>query len=97
MPLINGIRAWFGRRMSDASSYGMAASDGGSSMGSASWLWLIVFIVALPVVAVLVVVGLIYEIVIRIDGRRVGNQVEWAISAAVAAALLAGAYWVFFR
>lgn len=81
--------------MADASTAGMAAADGGSSLSSASWLWLVVFIVLIPVIAVLVLIGLIYELVIRIDGRRLGATVEWGASTAAAVALLVGLYVVF--
>jgi len=97
MPVIRGIRAWFGRRMSDASMYGMAAADGGTSMGSASWLWLIAFIVALPLIAVLVLIGLIYELVIRADRHALGKTTEWVVSSGLAIALLIGVYWVLVR
>ncbi|MEP7158959.1 MAG: hypothetical protein ABI797_05995 [Chloroflexota bacterium] len=97
MPLIRGIRAWFDRRMSDASMAGMAAADGGASLSSASWLWLIVFIILVPVIAVLVLIGLIYEIVIRIDQHRLGPQVEWLLSSAAGILIVVGLYWVFLR
>ncbi len=95
MPLIRGIRDWFGRRMSDSTMYGTAAADGGASLSSASWLWLLAFIVLLPVVAVLLLIGLLYEIVIRIDRHRLGSFAEWAISTAAALALLVGLYVAF--
>ncbi|MEA2677887.1 MAG: hypothetical protein QOJ81_2028 [Chloroflexota bacterium] len=67
------------------------------SQGMGTWLWMIVFIVTLPVIALLVLIGLIYELVIQLDGHRLGTAVEWAISSASAVALLVGAYWVFLR
>jgi len=83
--------------MSDASTYGMAAADGGAYLGSASWLLLIVFVVLLPVIAVLVLIGLIYELVIRVDGHRLNRVIEWAISTVAALALLAGLFVVIVR
>jgi hypothetical protein len=97
MPLIRGIRAWFSRRLDDNTMLATSAADGGASLGSASWLWFIALVVFIPVLAVLVLIGLIYELVIRIDGKRLGSTVEWAVSSALAIALLVGAYWVFLR
>lgn len=76
---------------------GMAAADGGMSLSSASWLWLVVFIVLIPVIAVLVLIGLIYELVIRIDGRRLGSQAQWLLSSAAGILIVVGLYWVFLR
>ena len=83
--------------MNDSTMLATSAADGGASLGAASWLWFIAFVVAIPVLAVLVLIGLIYELVIRLDRHRLGKAVEWAISSASAAALLVGAYWVFLR
>lgn len=95
MPLIRGIRAWFGRRMSDATTYASYAGDGGMALSAASWLWLVVLIILIPVIAVLVLIGLIYELVIRVDQRRLGSTVEWALSSAAGLVVLLGLYWVF--
>lgn len=97
MPLIRGIGAWFARRLNDSTMLATSAADGGSSLGALSWLWFIAFIVFVPVLVVLVLIGLIYELVIRIDGHRLSKAVEWAISSASAVALVVGAYWVFIR
>lgn len=94
MPLIRAIRKWFGRRLSDATMYGTTAADGGASMSIASQLWLMAFIVLIPVIAVLVLIGLMYELVIRVDGRRLDVFYEWALSSALALALLAGLFVV---
>src|SRR5688500_7750837 len=97
MPLIRGIFAWFTRRLNDSTMLATSGADGGASLGAASWLWFLAFVVFLPVLVVLVLIGLIYEIVIRLDQRRLSKGAEWAISAATAVALLVGAYWVFIR
>lgn len=74
---------------------GAMPADGGYSLSSASWLWLVVFILLIPVVALLVLIGLIYELIMRIDGRRLGSTIAWALSSAAALALLLGLYVVF--
>lgn len=93
MPLIIGIRNWFRRRMADATLY--VPADGGQTLGSTSWLWLVVFILLIPFVAVLVLVGLAYEVFVRIDGRLRETAIAWALSSAAAVALLLGLYIVF--
>lgn len=91
MPLIRAIRRSFGRRGQDMDAYGSEPQFGTYSQGNAWWLWLVAFIVLLPLVAFLVVVGLLYELVIRLDrGRRLPAAVVWLISSAAALAIVVG-------
>ena len=57
---------------------------------SAGVIWLAVAVVALPLIALLVVIGLIYEAVIWIDRRpSLPSWLHWAVSAGLGIVLAA--------
>ena len=97
MPLLRAIGAWFDRRVRDAEIYGTVAADGGMSQGAMVWVWFLIFIMALPLLAFLGLIGLIYEVIIRLDEGRLGKAIEWAVSSAVALLVVFGFYWVYVR
>lgn len=84
MPLITAVRRWIGRRTEVTHPYVphqpiTARGDG--------VVWMAVILLALPLIGLLVFIGLVYEVVIRIDQqRRLGSAFPWAISVAIAIA-----------
>jgi hypothetical protein len=79
--------------MADASMTGMAAADGGMSLGSVSSLWLVVFALLLPIIALMVLIGLLYEVVIRVAGRRLPGWLDWLLAGAAGVAIVVGVGW----
>lgn len=94
MPLIRAIRAWFGRRMADHDTKyypGGRVEPPSLLVQSAGLIWLAVAVVALPLIALLVLIGLFYEAVIRIDRRlSLPPWLHWATSAGLGIVLAAG-------
>ncbi len=100
MPLIKAMRAWIGRRISDTETYyptgqmenNRTVKQGGPMLG------LLILIVGLPLIALLVLIGVVYEAVIRFDARRrLGAGAHWAISSAVGIVLAVGITWLVLR
>lgn len=94
MPLIGALRGWFGSRMADHDTKyypGGRVEPPSLLIQSAGLFWLAIAVVALPLIALLVVVGLLYEAVIRIDRRpSLPSWLHWAISAGLGIILAAG-------
>lgn len=99
MPLIRAVKAFFDRRLQTADPYGGRGPDYGTMAASgqaAAVLWLVAAAIAVPVVALLVVIGLAYEAVSRADrGRRVPDRVRWLMGVAIGVALLVAIAWWF--
>ncbi len=110
MPLIRALRGWIGRRMEvpemsspHSETYrGDVYHDLGAGAG-VNWgglLWLVLLLVALPLIIFLVSVGIVYEGVIRVDrSRRLPSAAHWTLATAgtiAVAVLVSVAYrWLF--
>jgi hypothetical protein len=93
VPLIYALRARFGRRLADNDTYYADGTVGRPSLASqsAGLVWLAVVVVALPLIALLVVVGLFYEGILRIDRRpSLPSWLHWAISAGLGIVIVGG-------
>ncbi len=93
MPLIRALRAWLGGRMAVHDTYypGGGMEPARSGMDPTGAIWLVLVLIGLPLIALLVIVGLFYEALIRIDRRPVlPSPVHWAISAGFGTVLAAG-------
>jgi phosphotransferase system glucose/maltose/N-acetylglucosamine-specific IIC component len=100
MPLIKTMRAWIGRRINDTETYYPTGQieNNWTVKQAGPLLWLLIFILALPVIALLVLIGVVYEAVIRVDARRrLGASTRWAISSAVGIVLAVGITWLALR
>jgi hypothetical protein len=51
-------------------------------------VWMVVVIAALPILAFLVLTGLAYEGMIRVDRKRLGSVLDWGIAVVIAALLV---------
>lgn len=52
-------------------------------------IWLVLLLVALPVIAAIVLIGLVYELAVRLDGRtRIPEFIRWAVASAIALAFV---------
>jgi hypothetical protein len=66
--------------------YGGGLGGGTSMQGGMAWM--AVMLVALPLIAFLVVVGLVYELVVRVSRHRLPSLVDWTVALLGAAALV---------
>jgi hypothetical protein len=84
MPLIRAVARWIGRRTEVSEPYIPSrpiGHTGGWNTDTGAIVWFVVVLIALPLVALLVLVGLVYEAIIRLDrGRRLADPIHWAIA-----------------
>lgn len=85
MPPIRAIGRWIGRRNEVTEPYVPAQPMSGGDQGMA---WTLVVLVASPILAFLVLTGLAYDGVTRVDRRRLGPVLDWGIAVVVAAVLV---------
>ena len=92
MPLIRALHGWDNRRMAVAeTSYptGQLEQTGWMALASGP-IWLVLLLVALPVIAAIVLIGLVYEVVVRLDGgTRIPEFLRWAVASVIALAFVA--------
>lgn len=103
MPLIRALRGWISRRMAVNETLDLrGAYDPSAGMHrgreSAGATWGVIMLAGLPLIATLVVIGVVYESVIRID--RPGllpSAVRWALATVVGILVVAGPLVVAYR
>ena len=89
MPLIRALRGWMGRRLNDSTYPGGPPDHASVSRDTTGAVWLALLIIALPLIGLLVLIGLAYEAVIRIDRRGcLTPPLAWGISSVVGLALV---------
>jgi hypothetical protein len=59
-------------------------------MDATGMLWFVGVVLVLPLLAFLVLIGLVFEVNIRIDRARLGPIVEWLLAAVATVALVLG-------
>jgi hypothetical protein len=85
VPLIRAVRNWIALR---------AANAANSDLNALNVLWWPAIFVLLPILLFLVLVGLVYELVVRIDrSRRLDAWTCWTLAGIAAACLTAGIGW----
>jgi hypothetical protein len=105
MPLIRAIGRFFNRRMSvdvPGEQYGdliraetrADLGGGAGSLGASGMVWAVIMLVALPLIVLLVLIGLLYEVIVHVGGRRLPAAMDWLIASAVAIAIVGGALWL---
>jgi hypothetical protein len=78
MPLIRAIRAFFSRRMAVSEPY---VPHDPSVTNYAGAVMMVLLVLAIPVIAFLVLVGLLYELIARLDvSGRLPNALRWSAS-----------------
>jgi hypothetical protein len=86
MPLIRAVREWIARRVQVREPYYPTRAPETTAWGG--MFWIVLVLIGLPLIALLFVIGLVYEGVIRIDGRRVlPGAAHWTIAAAIGVAI----------
>ena len=104
MPLIRAIGRFFNRRMSvdvPSEQYSdliraEARADlggGAGSLGASGMVWAVIMLIALPLIAVLVLIGLLYELLIRVARGRLPHWADWLLASAASVALVVGIGW----
>ena len=91
MPLIRALRGWMGRRMAvTETSYPVGRLDHAGWGSEATGLtWLVLWLIGLPVIAAILLIGLAYEIVIRVDGARLPEFLRWTIASGLGLTVVA--------
>lgn len=93
MPLIRAMRGFFGRRMTVHETYYPSGRMEHTGMGAQATqlTWLLIVIIALPLIATLILIGLFYELLLRLDPRRwLDNRLRWAVSGTLGVLVAAG-------
>jgi hypothetical protein len=73
--------------------YSMDASVQQTGLGSQATAitWMLIVVIALPVIVTIILIGLIYEVFLQVDGaRRLDNRIRWGVSGVVGILLAAG-------
>ena len=92
VPLIRAMRGFFGRRMAVHETYypdGRIQQTGVGAQATGI-TWMLIVIIAIPLLATLVLIGLFYEVIRRLDGARLDNRLRWALSTGLGILVAAG-------
>jgi hypothetical protein len=93
MPLIRAVRGWMGMRMAvTETGYRVGRLDhAGWGSEATALTWLVLVVVALPVIAAIVVIGFAYELVVRLDRRgHLPELMRWSVGGGFGLALVTG-------